>query len=261
MWNKDELDFFSCNFSIWCGVNKDNVRTVIHVTIPETLERFYQEVGRVGRDGKNSNSILLFTEDDIETAKKFARGDPKDIAGPEIGYERWSMMKTSAKKYDERYRVFDISKIRPGLLQTSEGNEKHNIQTLLLMARIGKIQLSKAVPNLQQEIWDKYNDEYLVNDFGIINFEEKQFKSLYQKSRVLLSDDRMKSLKVFLKFLNGDNTIENSLEEVFNCNDISKLIKVTKVSRGSLSDDHKVKGLREPVITGTKNFFETQVKS
>ena len=94
------------------------------------------------------------------------------------------------------------------MVQASKGNEKHNIQTLLLMARIGKIQLSKAPPPTEQHIWDKYNDQFLVNDFGIINFEEDKFKKLYKESRTLLSNDRIKSLNFFLKFLNKEDTID-----------------------------------------------------
>lgn len=253
LWNEDELDFLVATSAFGVGVNKDNVRTVIHATVPETLERFYQEVGRAGRDGKNSNSILLYSDEDIEIAKKFAQGDPKDIAGSEIGFERWSMMKQSATRFNESYRTFDISKIRPTLVQSSKGNEKHNIQTLLLMARIGKIQLSKSPPPKQQDIWDKYNDQFLVNDFGIINFEEEEFKKLYQESRKLLSNDRVKSLNLFLKFLKKEDTIENCLEKVFNSDDNLKKIKVSKVSRGG--SNFNTAKLREPVITKTNKIF------
>ena len=258
MWNEDELDFLVATSAFGVGVNKDNVRTVIHATVPETLERFYQEVGRAGRDGKNSNSILLYSDEDIEIAKKFAKGDPKDIAGSEIGFERWSMMKQSATRFNDSYRTFDISKIRPSLVQSSKGNEKHNIQTLLLMARIGKIQLSKAPPPTQQDIWDKYNDQFLVNDFGIVNFEEDEFKKLYQESRTLLSNDRIKSLNHFLEFLNKKDTIANCLEKVFNSDDVFKKIKISKVSRDN-PNFNKAK-LREPVTTQTNKIFINPIK-
>ena len=66
---KDEIDFLVATSAFGVGIDKNNVRTIIHLTVPETLERFYQEVGRAGRDGKNSNSILLYCENDYDIAE------------------------------------------------------------------------------------------------------------------------------------------------------------------------------------------------
>ena len=53
------------------GIDKSDVRYVIHYNMPKNLESFYQEAGRAGRDGEDSDCILMFGQQDIETARFF----------------------------------------------------------------------------------------------------------------------------------------------------------------------------------------------
>ena len=52
------------------GIDKPDVKTVIHFDLPDTLEAFYQESGRAGRNGIASYSIILKNDQDIENLKK-----------------------------------------------------------------------------------------------------------------------------------------------------------------------------------------------
>ena len=59
------------------GINKPNIRSIIHFELPSSIEAFYQEVGRSGRDGLPANSHLLYDPDDMEIQREFINwGNP-----------------------------------------------------------------------------------------------------------------------------------------------------------------------------------------
>jgi len=60
------------------GIDKPDVRYVIHYNMPKNLENYYQEAGRAGRDRNPAECILLFSEDDIKTAEFFSSGLQKN---------------------------------------------------------------------------------------------------------------------------------------------------------------------------------------
>lgn len=61
----DQLDVICCTSAFGMGIDKANIRMIIHYHLPSQIESFIQEVGRAGRDGKESLSLLLYNESDI----------------------------------------------------------------------------------------------------------------------------------------------------------------------------------------------------
>jgi len=141
---EDDIDIIVASSAFGLGVDIPNIRTVIHLCIPETIHRFYQEVGRGGRDGKSSLSLLLHNSDsDRDVAQKLALGDPKERAGPAIAWERWKAMKHDAK-YELATRLHTISlESAHSMIKHARGsyNRQFNMQVLSTMAQVGMITL------------------------------------------------------------------------------------------------------------------------
>ena len=55
---------------VWGGIDKPNVRVVIHIDCPSSLEAYFQEAGRAGRDGNKAYAVLLYNGNDRRTLQK-----------------------------------------------------------------------------------------------------------------------------------------------------------------------------------------------
>ena len=152
-WRAQTLDLVVGTSAFGLGIDNQHVRTVIHACVPETLDRFYQEVGRGGRDGLASASIIVpyraehesyWDRDDFRMARSL---NQRRLISVERGLERWRGMFYHRDTTHEGDGVFQLRVDgAPGSGPTDidmvgTSNTEWNVRTLTLMANAGLVEL------------------------------------------------------------------------------------------------------------------------
>lgn len=137
-WDKGQLDIMIATSAFGVGMDKNDVRTVLHATVPENMDRFYQEVGRGGRDGYACTSLLIYQMEDLSQARKLA--SQRQIKQT-LGLIRWKKLWAGAERVaDDLYRI-DMAVIHEELQFRGTENRLWNLRTVLMMVRAGVLEL------------------------------------------------------------------------------------------------------------------------
>lgn len=120
------------------GLDMPNVRTVVHACLPETIDRYYQEVGRAGRDRRPSVAYLCSVPNDEHIATSLSQ---VTMIGDELGWQRWRrLLHAGTEVRPLRYRVRKST--LPEYMTEGYGRSaRWNVRTLTLMAQAGIISL------------------------------------------------------------------------------------------------------------------------
>lgn len=206
------------------GINKEDVRYVIHYNMPKTVEDYYQEAGRAGRDGKNARCILLYSNEDISLNKYIINSNYPPIKLVEIIYKRVRARGKKGIYFDLLLNSYNTSSytVESAIRKLVEHNyvkvENGYIYTVsnrpfeLTQESIDKhkgVELDKLVQMQEYCEGEKCLRLYILNYFN----EETDFEKCYNCSvcGIGMTKRESKKLDIFLDDLfssdedNGDN--------------------------------------------------------
>jgi superfamily II DNA/RNA helicase len=147
-WNRNEIDLLVGTSAFGLGVDKADIRTIIHATLPENIDRFYQEVGRGGRDGFSSISLLVTKQDDIDLAYSMTT---KSRITTGMAWSRWRGMWTSSLPYKgtSDMRLIDLDAKPSHNLEMGESDVSRdwNKHVLLFMQRASALSIEDTRPD------------------------------------------------------------------------------------------------------------------
>ncbi|MCW3107215.1 MAG: recQ [Segetibacter sp.] len=109
---RDDINIIVATIAFGMGINKSNVRFVVHVDLPKNIEGYYQETGRAGRDGLHSEAILFYGAGDVMKLKRFA-----EVEGNE------AQTKIMLQKLDKMSKFCEIKTCRRKYLLNYFGDE------------------------------------------------------------------------------------------------------------------------------------------
>jgi superfamily II DNA/RNA helicase len=127
------------------GVDQSDVRTILHACAPAAVDRFYQEVGRGGRDGHAALSVWMPSTTDVQEGRKI---ENVTVLGDTKSWGRWEAMRMArvADNPARREMVLDTSTVPPWLDYPSDSNQLWNRNTLVLLQRAGVLDVANTPP-------------------------------------------------------------------------------------------------------------------
>ena len=180
-WTNNDFEIMIATCAFGVGVDKKDIRTVLHTYVPENANKFYQEAGRGGRDGFPCLSVLLYENNDIDAAFKMTQ---KALTTEKL-YGRWFSMLASqnSRKLGNGIVLLDTF-AKPSYLENDDfldwANEKDvnwNVYVILLLKRHKLIDVVNVLYEKKRYIFNVQIKE------SLLLIESEEIKSILDNIR------------------------------------------------------------------------------
>lgn len=166
-WKNDEFEIMIATSAFGVGVDKSDIRTVIHTYVPQNPNAYYQELGRGGRDGLPCLSVMCIipSRDLADSKNKMLRS----ILSEEKIFQRWDSMFNSPKSKRIGNKVYIDTSIVPNYVESdhdddfsNEGHVRWNVYVLFLLRRCNLISINNVIKDGKKYIFTiEINDDVL----------------------------------------------------------------------------------------------------
>ncbi len=156
----NEIPIIVATIAFGMGIDKNNIRNIIHYDLPKSIENYSQEIGRAGRDGENAKCEVFANRDNVNILENFIYGDTPELT--------------------------NIKKVLKMIKNQNEGNWEIKIVSLANLVDIRVLTLKTLLVYLEMEniikprysYFEEYNLKYIIDQSEIINkfsHEKKEF--------------------------------------------------------------------------------------
>ena len=226
----EDVDVIVATIAFGMGIDKPDVRYVIHHDIPKSMEGYYQETGRSGRDGGEGVCVAFYAQKDIEKLTKFMKDKP--VSEREIG--------TQILKEVIDYAESSVCRRKQVLHYFGENFNEAGCNNMCDNCRHPKKyfdgeQLLLKILNLIDQLGDRFDDNHILNIF--LGIENSQIVA-YEHDKLPVFSSGKADGEILWKSLMRQAVLNNYLQKDI---DNYGLLSLTKLGKAFIKNPHSVK--------------------
>ncbi|MDP2415372.1 DNA helicase RecQ [Daejeonella sp.] len=226
----EDVDVIVATIAFGMGIDKPDVRYVIHHDIPKSMEGYYQETGRSGRDGGEGICVAFYSQKDIDKLTKFMKDKP--VSEREIG--------TQILKEVIDYAESSVCRRKQILHYFGENFNETGCNSMCDNCRHTKKYFDAEAPlhsvlKLIRELGEKFDDQYFINI--MMGIENAQIAS-YEHSKHPLFGSGKEQGEILWKSLLRQAVLNNYVQKDI---DNYGLLKLTKSGNSFIENPHSLK--------------------
>lgn len=214
--NSTRYDVMVGTSAFGLGVDMTDVRSVVHACLPETIDRYYQEVGRGGRDGRPAIAYLAAAPDDRHLATRLNRFV---MIGDEKGWWRWRNMRDSARRLSDGRLEIDLSLYPRNVGMESTRNAQWNVRLLNLMQRAELISLEAPNDGIEPGEVDPFTTARRNPTLRVVTEHDSEvnnqehFETMLSTARATVHREQQAALQQLVKLIGGTDCVAEILAE------------------------------------------------